>query len=84
MELLSSLSLSLALTLAPPSDYSPARPFDGAVIVAQSWSCQPRKTCSRISSCEEARWYLANCDWGYKLDGDNAGNPCEDLCGQDN
>ncbi|MER8961562.1 thermonuclease family protein [Mesorhizobium sp. M0701] len=29
--------------------------------VAQSYSCQPRRTCSQISSCDEARWYLSNC-----------------------
>ncbi|MCJ8517841.1 excalibur calcium-binding domain-containing protein [Pseudorhizobium tarimense] len=47
---------------------------------AQSWSCQPRKTCGRIQSCEEAEWYLANCSWGGRLDGDSDGIPCEKLC----
>lgn len=27
--------------------------------VAQSYSCQPRRTCPQISSCDEANWYLA-------------------------
>lgn len=48
--------------------------------VAQSWSCQPRKTCGKIRSCEEAEWYLENCSWGGKLDRDNDGRPCESLC----
>ncbi|WP_245487715.1 thermonuclease family protein [Mesorhizobium sp. M4A.F.Ca.ET.022.05.2.1] len=48
--------------------------------VAQSYSCQPRLTCSQISSCDEANWYLANCPWGGKLDRDNDGIPCETLC----
>jgi hypothetical protein len=47
---------------------------------AQSWSCQPRLTCSQISSCDEARWYLENCSWGGKLDRDSDGIPCESLC----
>ena len=43
--------------------------------------CQPRKTCSKIDSCDEAMWYLANCSWGGKLDRDGDGRPCESLCG---
>ncbi|MFD1975308.1 excalibur calcium-binding domain-containing protein [Mesorhizobium kowhaii] len=37
-------------------------------------------TCSQISSCDEARWYLDNCSWGGKLDRDSDGIPCESLC----
>ncbi|MES0026655.1 MULTISPECIES: thermonuclease family protein [unclassified Mesorhizobium] len=48
--------------------------------VAQSYSCQPRRLCTQISSCEEARWYLANCSWGSKLDRDSDGIPCEGVC----
>ncbi|MBF0679596.1 MAG: excalibur calcium-binding domain-containing protein [Devosia sp.] len=48
--------------------------------VAQSYSCQPRKTCGRIGSCQEARWYLHNCSWGGRLDGDSDGVPCESIC----
>lgn len=48
--------------------------------VVQSWTCQPRKTCSKIRSCEEAEWYLENCSWGRKLDRDGDGRPCESLC----
>ena len=47
---------------------------------AQSWSCQPRKSCPAIGSCEEAMWYLENCPWGGRLDRDNDGRPCESLC----
>ncbi|WP_292506756.1 thermonuclease family protein [Mesorhizobium sp.] len=36
--------------------------------LVQSWTCQPRRTCSQISSCDEARWYLGNCSWGGKLE----------------
>lgn len=48
--------------------------------IAQSYSCQPRRYCSQISSCEEAHWYLNNCSWGSKLDRDGDGVPCEGLC----
>jgi len=47
---------------------------------AASYSCSPRKTCKRISSCKEARWLLANCSWGGALDRDSDGVPCETLC----
>jgi hypothetical protein len=47
-------------------------------------SCQPRRTCKQIGSCDEARWYLYNCSWGGRLDGDNDGAPCEQLCGSNN
>ena len=46
----------------------------------QNWSCGPRRTCSQIGSCDEARWYLQNCPWGGKLDRDNDGIPCESIC----
>ena len=43
--------------------------------------CTPRRTCSKIASCDEARWYLENCSWGRRLDRDSDGSPCENLCG---
>ena len=50
-------------------------------LVAQSgYSCELRRTCKQIASCEEAQWYLQNCTWGGKLDRDNDGVACETLC----
>ncbi|PWJ87392.1 excalibur calcium-binding domain-containing protein, partial [Mesorhizobium loti] len=50
-------------------------------LVAQSgYSCEPRRTCKQIGSCEEANWYLQNRPWGGKLDRDKDGIPCESLC----
>lgn len=51
-------------------------------LVAQSGSlsCEPRRYCSQISSCEDAQWYLHNCAWGRKLDRDGDGVACETLC----
>lgn len=66
-----------------PDRFSVALDFDGAQFAA-SYSCAPRKTCSRIQSCDEAVWYLQNCSWGGKLDADSDGSPCETLCGSNN
>lgn len=60
-----------------------ANPSIYKVDVAQV-SCQPRRTCGQIGSCEEAVWYLYNCSWGGRLDGDSDGAPCEQLCGSNN
>ena len=49
-------------------------------LAGQNWSCNPRRTCSQIGSCAEARWYLQNCPWGGRLDRDNDGIPCESIC----
>lgn len=43
-------------------------------------SCPSRQYCTQIGSCEEARWYLANCSWGALLDSDSDGVPCEAIC----
>ncbi|RWA98218.1 MAG: excalibur calcium-binding domain-containing protein [Mesorhizobium sp.] len=48
--------------------------------LVQSWTCQPRRTCSQINSCDEAQWYLNSCSWGRKLDRDGDGIACETLC----
>ncbi|WP_352825265.1 excalibur calcium-binding domain-containing protein [Mesorhizobium sp. M0134] len=51
------------------------RPASGAKLLIQ-----PRRTCSKISPCDEAQWYLGNCPWGGKLDRDGDGRACETLC----
>lgn len=75
LALLSAPALALDQSSPDPSIYT--------VDVAQV-SCQPRRTCGQIGSCEEARWYLYNCSWGGRLDGDSDGAPCEQLCGSNN
>jgi hypothetical protein len=74
-ELLVALLMSTAPAWAPPLSEEPAN------IAAQSLSCVPRHLCTQIASCDQARWYLENCSWGHKLDGDGDGIPCEKLCG---
>jgi hypothetical protein len=53
-------------------------------LTAQAFGCKPRRTCGKIRSCHEAVWYLSNCSWGGRLDGDSDGAPCESLCGSNN
>ncbi|WP_323013915.1 SH3 domain-containing protein [Devosia sp.] len=67
---------------AAPAISVPARnqPGYGVVQRQSEASCPSRRYCTQIDSCEEARWYLANCSWGHRLDGDNDGVPCEALC----
>jgi len=38
--------------------------------------CDGRKFCSQMRSCEEAKYFLANCP-GTEMDGDGDGIPCE-------
>lgn len=43
--------------------------------------CDGRKYCSQMSSCAEAKYFLAHCP-GVKMDGDGNGIPCEQQwCG---
>lgn len=47
-----------------------------AVTVAAARTCDGRKYCSEMISCEEATWFLKNCP-GVKMDGNRDGVPCE-------
>jgi endonuclease YncB( thermonuclease family) len=50
-----------------------------AAAAAPGTACGSKRHCSEMSSCEEARHYLAQC--GIKtLDGNGDGVPCEKLC----
>ncbi|MEA3356957.1 MAG: thermonuclease family protein [Patescibacteria group bacterium] len=43
------------------------------------YTCDCSKTCSQMSSCEEAYYQLNTCGCGVR-DGDNDGVPCESIC----
>jgi hypothetical protein len=45
--------------------------------ISSSFRCDGRKYCSQMSSCAEAKYFLASCP-GVKMDGDNDGIPCEE------
>ncbi|GHA66921.1 cold shock domain-containing protein [Photobacterium aphoticum] len=45
------------------------------------FSCQGKTYCSQMTSCDEAKFYLATCP-NVKIDGDRDGIPCErQFCG---
>lgn len=43
------------------------------------FSCETRKTCGMMRSCDEAMFHLRQCG-NSRLDGDNDGVPCESVC----
>lgn len=45
----------------------------------QEFTCGSKRYCKEMSSCEEARFYLEECGLS-RLDGDEDGIPCENLC----
>jgi hypothetical protein len=49
----------------------------GTPTQASRFSCDGRVYCPQMTSCDEARYFLANCT-GVKMDGDGDGIPCED------
>jgi hypothetical protein len=59
----------------PDQTGNPTRPES-----ASGFACRGKVHCSQMVTCEEAEFYLRNCP-GTKMDGDNDGKPCEDMCG---
>lgn len=45
--------------------------------VSSRFSCDGRQHCPQMRSCDEAKYFLANCP-GVKMDGDRDGIPCEE------
>ncbi len=45
--------------------------------VSRTALCDGRTYCSQMTSCAEARYFLANCP-NMKMDGDQDGEPCEE------
>ncbi len=54
-----------------PTIESPTQPAP-----TTSFSCDGRTTCSQMSSCEEAMFFIRSCP-NTTMDGDNDGIPCE-------
>lgn len=46
----------------------------------EKFQCEGKRTCSQMTSCEEARFYLTQCGVS-SLDRDKDGVPCESICG---
>lgn len=63
-----SSSAGLGATAAPPPN--------------PTFRCDGRTVCSQMTSCSEAKYFLAHCP-GVKMDGDKNGIPCEQQwCGR--
>lgn len=60
---------------APP--VQPESMFTGQV--SSALTCETRKFCSQMSSCEEAMYHLNTCG-NTRLDGNGDGVPCEAIC----
>ena len=48
-------------------------------IISSTYSCDCSKTCTQITSCEEAYYQLNICGCNMR-DGDDDGVPCENIC----
>lgn len=69
---------SAAAAAAPNATRRPPVP---AAAPAPAYRCDGRQYCSQMSSCAEAKYFLANCR-NVKMDGDGDGIPCEEQwCG---
>jgi cold shock CspA family protein len=63
-------------TPAPAALPDAATQGAGAMAAPSSFRCDGRKHCSEMTSCAEAKFFLATCP-GTTMDGDNDGVPCE-------
>ena len=57
---------------------SPATPVVAPIETssASAFRCDGRTTCSQMTSCTEAKWFINNCP-GTMMDGNHDGTPCE-------
>jgi len=67
--------------LADAAAAPPVRAIADAAPASGRFSCDGRQYCSQMTSCAEAKFYLAQCP-GTQMDGDGDGVPCESQwCG---
>lgn len=58
-----------------------APPLQSVPLAGASFSCEPRKTCGEMISCEEAYFHLDACGrQSLDRDRDGDGVPCESIC----
>lgn len=68
---------SASTPLAPSAPAAPsAKSVSATTAVTAGFSCDGRKSCSQMRSCDEAKYFLAHCP-GVQMDGDHNGIPCE-------
>lgn len=61
---------------APAAPSAPAASLPQPITAPPLFRCDGRRHCSQMRSCEEARFFLANCP-NTEMDGDHDGEPCE-------
>jgi hypothetical protein len=68
-------------TLPPAPAPAPATVTELVAANSTHFTCDDRKYCQQMTSCDEARYFMKNCP-GTHMDGDNDGIPCEmQYCG---
>ncbi len=75
---------SAAARFEEPAPAMPASTVQSpaATAAAGGFRCDGRKMCSQMTSCAEAKYFLANCP-GVKMVGNKDGTPCEQQwCGR--
>lgn len=69
-----SQSTQPTLSVAQPAEIS-----QSPISTSKGYSCNCNKTCTQMSSCEEAYFQLNQCGCSRR-DGDKDGVPCENIC----
>jgi hypothetical protein len=64
------------VTVPPVAVAAPAAVMPGLSPAVSRYRCDGRRRCPQMTSCEEAKFFLANCP-GVEMDGDHDGIPCE-------
>ena len=59
-----------------PQGKDTSSPTDASEPMQLPFHCDGRTYCSQMTSCEEAKYFLAHCP-NVKMDGDHNGIPCE-------
>jgi hypothetical protein len=67
---------AVAPPTAVPAGVAPARSAPALPALSSGFRCDGRKYCSQMTSCAEAKFFLARCP-GVQMDGDRNGVPCE-------
>ena len=65
-----------SLTLYPGENFTVDKSSVSANLAPNKFNCDGRVSCSQMSSCAEAIFFLRNCP-NTKMDGDHDGIPCE-------
>lgn len=80
MYLLKALMLcSLVASVGYSSNTADKEPKKEPKQKSERFSCEGKRTCKQMSSCDEAMFHLNECG-NKKLDRNHDGVPCESIC----